>query len=1330
MCSLPLPRLVLGALWLTLLLAPVGALGASNMIGRQSQNEGMVVVPASGKVAVDGDLKEWDWSGRIWVFADTAVRDRYSVEAAAMWDKDALYLAAKWKDPLPLNSLIDPAFFPDEGWKEDAWQMRLTTSDRTLWITTWYFATKKQSVMHLDYWKDYRDLRPGKENLLLVSPDGGTLLGQGAELAYRADADGKGFSQEMRIPWVLLFKAVPEIKAGLTMRMGNEFLWGDPTGKTWPAHRYADNMQPGKTSREFFWTARDVWGDLKLVEKGNVPVREYRSDDGRIPGTVPVRATIPTDASRFTLVIEDAQGRRIRSLAGDCLPDDYRVAGKAPKGQQTVEVLWDGLNDQGKLVAPGAYRVRGLTHQGLGAEYEMCFYNPGTPPWATKDGRGAWGADHSGPIAVASGGDWTVVTFPVVEGGCGILGLDPTGQKRWSDRRGIDKVTADADYAYAYVTHWYTPETLCRFGIKDGSMQPFVQDGKPRTFDLPLKELLGTETPGKITGMAVNGGTLVLAMTSGVKGETTGKLVVLDAASAAVRKQFPVAAPGEIAFTREGVLYAVLEGKVCRVDLATGTLTPILTPGLGKAAALATDLAGNVVIADGGPDSQVKAYSPLGKLVYTCGKKGGRPIRGLFDPQGMIQMSSVTVDGKGQLWVVENWGYPRRVSVWGKDGKLVRDYLGNTGYAGVSCYLHDSDPTLAYCGPMEFKIDPAKGTWQMNRVLWVPDSTKGESFTISTGANTIPQRFTSAASGKAREYLFSHEAAPWEGTGNVVYMERKGNWQPVAAICLVGHISGRTVHGGAIAEAPSGEFAGLNPYDGVVWNDTNRDARVQRSECTIVLTSQPATEKSGGRPAFPIANGWGGRIGEDMSIYTDGLTRWKPVTFTDDGAPIYSLDGRYPLAVKDHGDLVPVPGENTLIVLSFMGYAGPTKLLGVDLTTQAVTWSYPNPYPGVHGSHNATMPKPGLLIGPLKTLGVANMGEGIGNVFAMRGNLGQDFFLTTDGLYVGALFQDGRLPGEGLPDKEASLRGMPMESFSEGGEPFNGWFGKHTDGKVRLTTGMAREAGMILRITGLESIKRFTGGTLTVDAAAIVNADVDNSARARVTTAPKRYAVQRLEKPFTVDATPEKWAKVPALAIVRDGQPDRATAKLAYDAQNLYLLVEVTDASPWRNEGKDSSRLFKTGDAVDLQLSVTPDGKPHRDPQAGDLRIVFSQLAGKPVAVLMAPVDPTAPKALAKSYTTGWTKKFDRVEVLADAQVAVKVGDGRYWLEASVPLATLKLAPKAGGLFRGDVGFISSDAAGMLNTARTYWANPSTNLVNDLPLEAWLTPDSWGELSF
>ncbi len=1298
-------RLVLAA-WAAVL--PASSLGAAsqNMIGRQSQNEGLLVLPAPAHVTIDGDLKEWDWSGRIWSFADSSIRNRYSVETAAMWDRDNLYVALKWKDPTPMFSTVDPAFNPADGWKSDSVQIRLRT-DQFSHVTTWYFTPKEMPVVQIDNGKGLENPFGGPGSFW-VGKAHGTVLGRGIEMAYRKDADGQGYTQEIKLPWTLIYNTVPALKAGDKFQMGFEYLWGDPSGKTWPIHRYADNMHPGATSREFYFTSWQAWGDAELVDQGKVAVRQYRDEASRLAGSFPIILSIPKNAARVTVVIEDSRGQRVRNLGADLDPVDCTV--ETRDRLRTIEINWDCLDDQGRLVVPGTYKVRGLTHQGLSAEYEMCFYNPGTPPWAVQDGSGAWGADHSAPNGVAAAGEQMVVTWPFAEGGCGLIGLDATGQKKWGEKRGLSKVAADDWYVYGEVAASPSNAVLCRFAVKTGAYQPFMLEGKPRVFELPLQEVFAGQPPGRITGMAVQGGQLVLAMSQ-------GKLAVLDATSARLLKQIEVPAPGDIAFAKNGQLFGIFDKKLQAVNLETGARSSMTTPDLGVAGAMAVDLDGNLLIADRGPDSQIKAYSLAGKLVYTAGKKGGRPIRGAFDEQTMVEMSSVAVDRQGRIWVVESWNYPRRVSIWGKDGKLVRDYLGNTGYAGANSYLHEQDPTLGYCGPMEFKLDKTTGNWKLTQVMWVPEASKGESFPLDTAANVIPQRFTSRASGKPHEYLYTHE------NGHAIFMQRSGQWQPVAAVCRVMDITG------PIGAAPTGEMAGLDGSDGCFWNDLNGDGKVQRSECIIVPGKRNGQR---GAEPFSVSDGWGGRIAPDLTFYSDGLLRFRLTGFSADGAPRYGPASMQTVGTQETGDLVPVLDEHLLLCLSFKGYADATTgMLGIDDRTGRMLWSYPNLYPGVHGSHRAPMPKPGLLIGPLKILGVAKVNDQVGNVFVMRGSLGQDFFMTTDGLFVGALFQDCRLPGAALPDHESLLKRMPMEGFSNGGEPFNGWFGKQADGKIRMTTGMAREACMILEVKGLESIRRFGGQSLSLDPATLTQAEADNTARAKVIAEPKKYAIKKLPIAPKLDGDVAQWKEVPGLAIRREGQPDQATAKLAYDATNLYVRFDVADSSPWRNEGKDYTRLFKTGDAVDVQLSTDPHARAHGAPQAGDLRLVFANFGGKPTAVLMMPVDKTAPADRQVKFNSpvGF-KVFDRVEIVREAIVKVKTEGGRYIVEAAIPLKYLKLAPKPGMVLRGDLGFISSDAAGLINTARTYWSNQSVNLVNDLPLEAWLYPNTWSELTF
>ncbi len=48
----------------------------------------------------------------------------------------------------------------------------------------------------------------------------------------------------------------------------------------------------------------------------------------------------------------------------------------------------------------------------------------------------------------------------------------------------------------------------------------------------------------------------------------------------------------------------------------------------------------------------------------------------------------------------------------------------------------------------------------------------------------------------------------------------------------------------------------------------------------------------------------------------------------------------------------------------------------------------------------------------------------------------------------------------------------------------------------------------------------------------------------------------------------------------------------------------------------------------------------------------------------------------------------------------------------------------------GDFGVIYGDEEGTINLLRSYWSNPSTGLVNDVPGETMISPGLWGTLRF
>ncbi|MDR2675517.1 MAG: hypothetical protein LBC18_11840 [Opitutaceae bacterium] len=1316
----------------------------SPMMGRQSQNEGIRAVPAPGAVKIDGDLSDWDFSGRIWSFADIAIRERYSAETAAMWDKDYLYVALKFNDPTPLVNTINPVFDSQMGWKGDCIQMRMFT-DTPLWLTLWYYSPEKRGAALFQYWKDPENNKAGLDGTLLIGEPGAVSIGQGVETAYKPDSDGRGYAQEMRIPWRMIYKAAPAVAAGLTFRMGLEFFWGLATESNWPVHRYADNLQPGKTSREFFWTRKEDWGDVTLLPRGNVEKLTYVSDEAKIEGTIPVRATLPPGAREFTIVIENKDGSRVRNLGAQLNPDLYAVSGSSGRqGPRAVEVPWDGRDDHGGMVPAAEYRVRGLTHQGLGADYIMSFYNPGSPPWSAGAG-GGWGADHGPPKLAAAAGDWMILGWSFAEGGHGIIGIGPDGQKRWGEKRGALALAADRQSVYFISRSWTARGDLVRINTTNGAYKPFVLDGQKRPLELPLGEVFGgsSAVPGKVVAMASSGTTLALAMSD-------GQIALLDPNSARLLKTVPVPAPRAVAFGPGGQCYVVSSGKLAEVNLATGALRAIPTPGLDPGAPtninehsdgepepdgaipLAIDRQGNIGLFDYGPDQQIKFFKSDGTPACAAGAKGGRPIRGAFDEQAMSHVSSLAVDGKNQSWVTECWEFPRRVSVWGGDGKLVRDYIGNAGYASTGTFLHDEDPSLGYYGPVEMELDLERRTWKVRQILWVPG--EGEQFPVNPRLHAHPHRFTSKAGGKLREFMFFppfRMSFPY-----VLYMKGDSGWRPVAAIGSLGGISGsinwRTAE---VVRQPGGMFAGRNAYDAFFWNDINRDGRVQRDEVVIQPAPKPVGIGKKGSPINPHGVGWGTRMApEDLSFVTNGIARYIPLRYTDEGAPVYGPESirKYANTTTGSGDFVPVLAEKTIIALINRGNFATTGISALDAETGAERWTYPNPYPGVHGSHRAPMPKPGLVIGPLKILGTARLPNDNGHVFGLRGNLGQDYFFTTDGLMIGTVFQDGRFPSMPLPPRESELVHAPMESYGGGGEPFSGWFGEHRDGKIRLTSPMAGQAGMILEMNGFDRVKRFTAPALNVTPALLEKAAVDNTARATRTAedAEKRQPIARVRQAPGIHGQTRggNWREIPGFAIKSTASNFKARAQLAHDETNLYIAIDVDDPSPWKNEGADFTRLFKTGDAVDLQLGADPAASIKRTaPVKGDLRVVFAPFEKKTVAVLMRPVNPSAAGGLGKLYSSPvGDKRFDEVRILPSARIGVAVKERGYRLEAAIPLAELDLKPSGGVEIRGDIGFISSDTAGRINTARTYWSNQATNLVSDEPAEAWLTPANWG----
>ena len=198
-----------------------------------------------------------------------------------------------------------------------------------------------------------------------------------------------------------------------------------------------------------------------------------------------------------------------------------------------------------------------------------------------------------------------------------------------------------------------------------------------------------------------------------------------------------------------------------------------------------------------------------------------------------------------------------------------------------------------------------------------------------------------------------------------------------------------------------------------------------------------------------------------------------------------------------------------------------------------------------------------------------------------------------------------------------------------------------------------------------------------------------------------------------------------AFTLSREGQPERASVSLSWSDTALHVRFDVSDPlSPWKNGVADPTLLFKGGDALDVRLG--------RDSATPGVRYVAAPFQGAPYVLAMRETAPGAPAERRRVYSSPVaTIAFDDVGPASETvRLAVETSAEGYAATLDVPWAELGLSspPAPGTELRGDFGLLSSDASGRSTASRVFWSAPGGNLVSDLPSEASLRPENWGEL--
>ncbi len=1274
----------------------------------QSDHSELVSVPAPGPVVIDGKSEDWDLTGEMFVYPVRNIRDRYSVKVYSMHDKDNLYLLLKWRDPSPMVNNVDADGAPGDGWMADSLQMRMITDHGPVHMTAWYGSKSDKTVFHAAFGGPF-------DNIKTLSAKGKILndAATGVEMVFAEDPDKRGYTQEIKLPWSFLYKDPAQVKPGERFTFTGEFYWGGASGTTWPGVQWADPMNPELPQRVVIYLNPNAWGKMFLSPTGNLPFVDKGQTIDKLQGTIPIRVKVPEGSTKFSLVINDKDGNRVRNLAAHANVEDYLVSGT----RDEIEVMWDGrANGEwdkqlnvfvGDFVNPGQYSATGIAHTGIGVIHAGAFYNPNRPPWPTGNGIGGWGYDHSictglGAMPKEYEGKGRVFAgWHHGECGVGFIVLDKDGLKigEWL-RRGAGAYLIAAGPKYVYFVFDYNNLHVL------GRVNPDPDDNGQLS-QVPWAEgKSDIELPGKPTGMAFLDGKVAVSF------KDKNLIVLYDGGTGAETGKIETASPTRIAAATPKTIIGISEGEkgasLFTADLTTGKSVALKLPELDKPSAVAVDAKGRLYVGDSA-DQSIKMYDKAAadaKFIRVLGEKGGHRS-GKWNEQRMNPAIALAAeeaaDGRILVWCAENSNIPKRISVWDAEtGKLAKDYVGGTSYAGSGGAMSDNIPDLGIYRTMKLKVDYDNHDYRMDEIMVdqysLDEAIPKESVRVKIGDVVFNPSFSfgnvthflSDVSGKKTEYIIDNSG---------VAVSRGKDWKLSS---ILGNVS--TANDLKIPVPP-----GTSETAVFAWNDTNKNGLVEPGEMKWHDYGK----------AGMFYYGWAGGPDKNLVYYHSGYA-FKPVKYDEDGAPVYDItkgeklpgaagEATGPMRKTKFGWL----GERRSPLHSSKSDAthGLHEYVGYDQKGN-LRWSYPNYWIAVHGGMTAPIAIPGTIMGSLKISGVFDYGDH--SVISIRGNHGQEFLIRDDGLYLAELFTDQRMAPGTLPatrDLKETI-GIPINDTTLAGEAFSGWISRQDDGKVRMTYGHVDVR--IAEVLGFDSVKPI--GPVQIDLTDKLLAEAKAFKPIVPGAAKTTYDIVK-GGPIPADA---KLFDAPDAMVLKNGPEEVGKAIMTYDDKNLYVAWRVFDMSPFMNTGAAFQTAFKTGDSVNL--FIAPDGE-YAPTQIDGIRILLAPVAGKQTAVVYKP------KGSGKEYefkSPVRTSKFGYVAEEPSIQYTVTPGKNEYIVTASIPWSVLGITPSAGLKLKGDIGMLFADQTNGNIGQRVQWADKETNVVNDEPTEAEFFPAKWG----
>lgn len=408
----------------------------------------------------------------------------------------------------------------------------------------------------------------------------------------------------------------------------------------------------------------------------------------------------------------------------------------------THQVVWDGLDNDGKAVPTATYHVKVIAHN-VHYVWEGVIGNT-SASWTNN----VW---HSLVVmqdfCMAPSGE-SYAGLGYNEGLAGLV-YSPAGTvqaphavKEHDFYDSFSFVRADNNYLYAVTNNsgWDNMQTsyVVRFKQSDKTEAPWPAGVRttygtygPARVHTGVVSLRQSATPSaqpqvaawlanRITGLAVSSNYIAVAR------KAQNSVQFYATTTGALLGSLSVAAPGQVAFAATGDLWVISAGQVKRYTVNGGTsfTAQNTLPGIVNALALDAHPTQNLLlVADGNTSQQVKAYDAAGALQWTYGQAGGYPELGpevvndkfWFQIQDPLAQGAVDRDSFGDPFTFIKWQPDGTFWILDTANMRVLHFGANRSYLGQIMYLPDrlviagdqNDATRIFSGNLEFKVSTA-----------------------------------------------------------------------------------------------------------------------------------------------------------------------------------------------------------------------------------------------------------------------------------------------------------------------------------------------------------------------------------------------------------------------------------------------------------------------------------------------------------------------------------------------------------------------------------------------------------------------------------------------